>query len=385
MRSWLYQYERVDGDPEALERTLLHQVRDLLAAVTGAEATEPTREGDLLLRLPGRVLGLDVHKTVRLRTGVAERHGARVCIPLHWRAEPGRHLFPRFDGTIELDPQSRWTAHLAIVGAATLPWGPIGAAADATALNAVADRTLRHLIEGLAGALERAVHEPEARPRTAETPPRQFRVRDVMTPLPVVLHEDMPLKTAAMLLFHYGIAGAPVRADNGGLVGVLSEADLLDVEAPERYGGSREAVAARRRKSALTVGEACTRPAAQVAATTAVRDAAALMRERDVARLIVVEDSEIAGVVSRHDVLEALVREDGETQRVLDGLLAEFAEPGVTATVQWGVVHMRGTASTRSRVIEITNQVELLDGVVAVDADLAWEVDDLVPARMPIV
>jgi hypothetical protein len=79
------------------------------------------------------------------------------------------------------------------------------------------------------------------------------------------------------------------------------------------------------------------------------------------------------------------VREDGETQRVLDGLLAEFEEPEVTATVQWGVVHVRGTASTRSRVIEITNQVEFLDGVVAVDADVAWEVDDLVPARIPIV
>jgi CBS domain-containing protein len=46
------------------------------------------------------------------------------------------------------------------------------------------------------------------------------------------VHEGMPLKTAALLLFHYDVAGAPVRNDAGGLVGVLSEADLLDVEAP---------------------------------------------------------------------------------------------------------------------------------------------------------
>jgi len=234
MKSWLYQYVRVDGDPETLELTLLHHVRDLLAAVTGAESTEPTREGDLLLRLPARVLGLDVHKTVRLRTGVVERHGLRICIPLHWRADPARHLFPRFDGTIELDPQSRSTAHLAIVGAATLPLGPIGAAADAAALGGVADRTLRHLVEGLAAALEQAAQEPRARARATVAPPRQFKVRDVMTPLPLVLHEEMPLKTAALLLFHYGIAGAPVRSDNGGLAGVLSEADLIDVEALSR-------------------------------------------------------------------------------------------------------------------------------------------------------
>jgi CBS domain-containing protein len=384
MKSWLYQYERVDGDPEALERTLLDNVRDLLAAVAGAETTTPTREGDLLLRLPARVLGLDMHKTVRLRTGVVERHGPRVCIPLHWRADPARHLFPRFDGTIELDPQSRSTSHLAIIGAATLPLGPVGAAADATALGAVADRTLRHLVEGLAAALERAAQDPPARPHPAVTPPRQFQVRDVMTPLPLVLHEDMPLKTAALLLFHYGIAGAPVRSDSGGLVGVLSEADLLDVEAPVRYGMSHEALESRRRKTAQTVGQACTRPAAQVAAATSVGDAAALMREREVARLIVVDGSEIAGVVSRHDVLEALVRTDAETQRVLDELLAEFEDTGVTATVDWGVVHMRGTASTRSRTVQIVDQVERLDGVLAVDADLTWEIDDVVPP-VPII
>lgn len=385
MKSWLYQYVRVDGDPETLELTLVHHVRDLLAAVTGAESTEPTREGDLLLRLPARVLGLDVHKTVRLRTGVVERHGLRICIPLHWRADPARHLFPRFDGTIELDPQSRSTAHLAIVGAATLPLGPIGAAADAAALGGVADRTLRHLVEGLAAALEQAAQEPRARARATVAPPRQFKVRDVMTPLPLVLHEEMPLKTAALLLFHYGIAGAPVRSDNGGLAGVLSEADLLDVEAPLRYGMGRDAVESRRRKAALTVGQACTRPAVQVAATTSVRDAAALMRERDVARLIVVEGSEIAGVVSRHDVLEALVREDAETQRVIDGLLAELEESKVTAIVDWGMVTLHGTASTRSRLIAIANQVEDLDGVITVDADLDWEVDDVVPPPMPIL
>lgn len=385
MKHWLYHYDIVHGAPADSEDALLRRVRALLVAATGADTKELTRQGDVLLPLPARLLGLDVRKTVRVRTGVAEHHGARVSIPLHWHAEPGRSLFPSFDGSIELEPQASWMAHLTIVGAATLPLGPVGAAVDATALRALADRTVRHLVTGMATALEDAVEQPVG--ERADTTPRraQFHVRDVMTPLPLTLHESMPLKTAALLLFHYNIAGAPVQSDTGGLVGVLSEADLLDVEAPLRYGMGREAEASRRRKMARTVGEACTRPAAQVAAATAVRDAAALMRERNVARLIVVDDSAIAGIVSRHDVLEALVREDADVQRMLADLLVQLDEPHVTATVDWGVAHLQGRVAIHSRATELVDRAEDLDGVIAVDDELTWEVDDLLPPVTPIV
>jgi hypothetical protein len=72
----------------------------------------------------------------------------------------------------------------------------------------------------------------------------------------------------------------------------------------------------RRRKLARTVGEACTRPAIEVMPSATVARAAEVMRDHNVARLVVVDDSEIVGVVSRHDVLKALVRNDVETQAV---------------------------------------------------------------------
>jgi len=377
MKRWLYHYDSVHGAPEVLERLLRRDVRDLLRSVTGGAGAELTPEGDLLLRLPAHLLGLDVHKTVRLHTGVAERRGPRTVIPLRWHAEPGRHVFAGFDGTIELDPQSATTAHLAIVGAATLPLGPVGAAADATVLGAVADRTIAHLTERLADALERAAVEPQIE----EEPPRDgLRVRDVMTPSPLVLHDDMPLKTAALLLFHFDIAGAPVRGDTGGLIGVLSEADLMDIEAPPRYGLSRASEESRRRKAARTVGEACSRPAREVTATAPVRRAAELMRDHDVARLIVVDGSEVVGVISRHDVLRTLVRSDVEIQAALDRLLADGDEDDdVTGIIDWGVAHLSGRASTRSRVGELIERVEDLDGVIAVYSDLTWAVDDIVP------
>lgn len=376
MKRWLYHYDSVHGRPELLERVLRHRVRDLLSAVTDSEAAEVTPEGDILVRLPAHLPGVDVHKTVRLHTGVAEQRGARTCIPLRWHAEPGRHVFPSFDGTIELDPQSDTTAHMAIVGAATLPLGPLGGAVDATVLGSVAERTIAHLAERLAGALELAATEPEPR---VQVRPNGLRVRDVMTPSPLVLHEDMPLKTAALLLFHYDVAGAPVRGDAGGLTGVLSEADLLDAEAPLHFGVSREAEASRRRRAARTVGQACSRPAREVAATAPVRLAAGLMRDHDIARLIVVDESEVVGVVSRHDVLKALVRADTEVQAALDRLLADCGAEEVKGTVDWGIAHITGRVSKRSTAGKLRERVEDLDGVVGVDFEVAWDDDDIIP------
>lgn len=376
MKRWLYHYDSVHGRPELLEHVLRHRVRDLLSAVTDSKEAEVTPEGDILVRLPAHLPGVDVHKTVRLHTGVAEQRGARTCIPLRWHAEPGRHVFPSFDGTIELDPQSDTTAHMAIVGAATLPLGPLGGAVDATVLGSVAERTIAHLAERLAGALELAATEPEPR---VQVRPNGLRVRDVMTPSPLVLHEDMPLKTAALLLFHYDVAGAPVRGDAGGLTGVLSEADLLDAEAPLHFGVSREAEASRRRRAARTVGQACSRPAREVAATAPVRLAAGLMRDHDIARLIVVDESEVVGVVSRHDVLKALVRADTEVQAALDRLLADFGAEEVKGTVDWGIAHITGRVSKRSTAGKLRERVEDLDGVVGVDFEVAWDDDDIIP------
>lgn len=60
-------------------------------------------------------------------------------------------------------------------------------------------------------------------------------------------------------------------------------------------------------------------------------------------------------------------------------------EIGVTAAVAWGVATLTGQASTRSRVEELLGRVEAIDGVVGVDSDLTWEVDDVLPPALPMM
>jgi CBS domain-containing protein len=52
-------------------------------------------------------------------------------------------------------------------------------------------------------------------------------VRDVMTTAVVVVEESTPLKDVAQVLIDHGISGVPVVDDAGGVVGVVSEGDLL--------------------------------------------------------------------------------------------------------------------------------------------------------------
>lgn len=386
MQRWLYRYRTVSGDPGELAGRLRGELRGLLAA--GTSSTPPAAGGDgaFLVQLPAYVLGTELTKAVRVTTGVAATHGSRVVIPVTWQAHPARHAFPTFDGTIEVEPLGRAVAQLTVVGAYRVPAGAIGLLADSTVLGGVAERTADRLLDGLARALaQTGAREqlPAVTPST--TPLAPMRVADVMTPDPVLLDAEQPLRTAALLLFHSDISGAPVVDADGALIGVLSEADLIDKQARPRSGLGRGVSQARRRRSAVTVGQACSRPARVTAADATLRDAAREMLDHDIARLVVVHRSRIAGIVTRHDVLQALIRTDEAIRHAVDAVLHGQEEPDVTAAVEWGVVTLAGTATRLSRIRRLVAYTEAIDGVMQVDADhLHFREDDVTPVPMPL-
>ncbi|HEX6255091.1 MAG TPA: CBS domain-containing protein [Euzebyales bacterium] len=385
MKHWVIAYRRVSGAPADLRRRLRSDITDLLRAALDADEERAEPDGSLLLQLPARVIGRDVSKQVRFRTGVAIDHGARTCVPLQWEAEPARHAFPVFRGTVELEPMTSGIAQLAVVGAVTPPLGPVGALADATVLGALAERTTHDLADRLADALEAppaADRRDEHGERSAGVRPR-LSVGDVMTADPVVLYEDMPLRTAALLLYHFDVSGAPVRTTDGGLVGVLSESDVLAAECPPDVRLGRRAAQRRALGAARTVGEACGRPARTVPPDTDLAEAASMMWDDDIGRLVVVSGAEIVGIVSRHDVLRAVIRNDAETQTAVDQVLRERDAQGVVVDVEWGVATVKGSVDRHSTARWLVDAIRAVDGVNGVDTDLEWLDDDLVPPVVP--
>jgi CBS domain-containing protein len=377
MKRWVYAHSIVDGDPGQLDRLLRERIRALLWQATGTMPSPPAVDGTFRLRLEADVAGRNPGKDVRVCAGVAEDLDDRTRISLAWHAEPARHAFPAFEGALELEPLSARHAQLMLAGAYRVPLGPLGAAADSIGLNAVAQHTVEALVGRLGTVLSSAVATAEPAPTAAVSPSTAMHVADVMTTDPMVFDEALSLRTAALLLVHRGVQGAPVVSDTGALVGVLSEHDLLEKEAAFRPALGRDGRERERRRSALTVGEACSRPARVTVPDATLREAARAMLDHRVARLVVVDGSALVGIITRHDVLKALLRSDAELQAAVEALLADLAEPDVRAQVIWGEVTLSGVVTLRSRVAHVVQSIADIDGVVAVHGEPAWQEDDV--------
>lgn len=55
----------------------------------------------------------------------------------------------------------------------------------------------------------------------------EMKVKEVMTPDPIVIHGDESLEKAALIMLDCKISGIPVTDHSGNLIGVLSETDVL--------------------------------------------------------------------------------------------------------------------------------------------------------------
>lgn len=216
-----------------------------------------------------------------------------------------------------------------------------------------------------------------------------MKVSDVMTRGVISVPPAMPLRDVARLLNEHRISGLPVVDDNGDIVGVISEADLLvkQLSRPvsrrlpmEWIIGERHDPAELRRRAATTAAEAMSSPAITIDAERPLREAAALMIDRAVNRLPVVADGKVIGIVTRADLVRAYLRLDDEIQHAVTEEVVRhtmWLDPAaLDIEVQDGVVRIAGTVDRRSTARILEKLVGLVDGVVQVESYLGWELDD---------
>jgi CBS domain-containing protein len=113
---------------------------------------------------------------------------------------------------------------------------------------------------------------------------KQLLVADVMTIDPVVVGVDASLEEAVRLLRSYSITGLPVVDEFGALVGVISETDLL---------ASADSPVGRlilTKPSGLRVAELMSSPAVTIPMTGSLDEAARIMVDRRIHRLVATDD-----------------------------------------------------------------------------------------------
>jgi CBS domain-containing protein len=203
-----------------------------------------------------------------------------------------------------------------------------------------------------------------------------MRVAEIMTTDVLTVGPDTPLKEVAELLAARGISGAPVVDPAGMLLGVVSEADIIVKERRParqtrlgRIFGYPEPLDAK--ASARTAGQGMTAPAVTIRADLRVDAAAALMLDRGVNRLPVVDrDGRLVGIVTRADLVRAFVHTDDQiAQEIRDEVLLHelWLDPtSFELTVEHGEVTVSGRVHTDTERELLEQRVRLVPGVVSV-------------------
>ena len=139
-----------------------------------------------------------------------------------------------------------------------------------------------------------------------------MRVRDIMTARVVTVMPGTPIRQAAELIADHGYTALPVL-DGRVPVGMVSEVDVLAGRFPHDPRG---------RRRPTTVAEVMAAPAVTVAADATIAELVELMWRHRHRCLPVVADRQLVGIVTRHDVMRAVTRNDSDIAEEVRARLA---------------------------------------------------------------
>jgi CBS domain-containing protein len=216
---------------------------------------------------------------------------------------------------------------------------------------------------------------------------RHRTVADVMTTRVHVASPLTPFKLLVRLIEENRISAIPIVDQNGIPIGVVSESDLLlkerrgELESEPNLFHPRRHHLERAKAGGLVASDVMTSPPITVAANTALVIAARLMQERNVRRLIVVDErAKIAGIVSRSDLLQVFLRTDEELrEEIVDNLIPTLMlapAPPLGVDVRYNVVTLQGEVDRKSDVEILGRLTREIDGVVDVVNQLSYRWDD---------
>lgn len=221
-----------------------------------------------------------------------------------------------------------------------------------------------------------------------------MRVRDVMTYGAIGVPETATLAEAVQTLLHARVSALLVFDAKSALVGVLSEGDLLrraELGTEKKHApwldyllsGGRQADSYARTHG-RRAGEVMTPNVITISENAELSEAVDLMLKRNVKRLPVLRGGEVVGVVSRSDLLKALLaslpkpgepRADGEIRA---SILSELDKLGwaprasVGVEVANGVVTYTGAVTDERMRSALKVIAENTPGVTEVHDHMCW-------------
>lgn len=213
-------------------------------------------------------------------------------------------------------------------------------------------------------------------------------VKDVMTTSVVAIGETAGYKDIITAMRERRVSACPVLDLAGRVIGVVSEADLLLKEVgPEPFIGPGRSLRAsgrrgeRAKAAGVTASELMSTPPVTISPDASVAEAAKLMYDRGVKRLPVVDSAgQLAGIVSRIDVLSVFTRPGGQIrddvmQKVIAGRFA-LSPHAFDVTVTSGIVTITGQVERHAIARQLIDAVQHIEGVVDVRDRVSYRSED---------
>jgi CBS domain-containing protein len=212
-----------------------------------------------------------------------------------------------------------------------------------------------------------------------------MQVKSVMTKRVISVEPRTPLKEVARLLVSKRVSGLPVVDEDGSVLGVVSEGDILVKERgrPGRAtlldhlldSNDDEAT----KHDARDAADAMTSPPITIRPDRPIAEAAALMLDRSVNRLPVVDHhGKLLGIVTRADLVRAFVRDDEAIEKEIreDVILRTLwnTPERFRIDVDGGEVTIEGEVSDAESADLLARFIERVPGVVGIRSRVTWPV-----------
>jgi CBS domain-containing protein len=181
-----------------------------------------------------------------------------------------------------------------------------------------------------------------------------MHARDIMTSPVVTVPPDLPVQEAAAVLVSHGFTALPVVDSDGGLIGIVTEADLVRGRYTEH--------------SSAFVADVLTTPVIGMAPGTPAEVLARVMLDDRLRCIPIVDGSRVVGVVTRRDLVRAMARPDSD---VAEDVLRRLDIYG--GGVHWAVAVQDGAAVITADFDDpisaevVTHLAEAVPGVVSAE------------------
>jgi len=220
---------------------------------------------------------------------------------------------------------------------------------------------------------------------------KTWYVSDVMTTDVAMVDEDTPYRQIVDVLAARRVSAVPVVDSFSRVIGVVSEADLMQRLEFTGAGRARRLFESRRRRAARAKAQGkrardlMTAPAVTTTPQATLAAAARLMDDEKVKRLPVTDElGRLVGIVTRSDLLRVFQRPDPHIRSdVTEDVLrrALWLDPAtVSVEVDNGTVTLDGRVETKSLAGLAVRLTAAVPGVVDVVDKLRYDYDDTVLA-----